>query len=44
MVTIDTFGGGNIAPRGLEEEMRSAYSPMRCQSSSSAHCPTSATV
>jgi len=23
--TIDTIGGGNIEPRGLEEEMRSAY-------------------
>src|SRR5579875_993586 len=25
MATIDTIGGGNIEPRGLEEEMRSAY-------------------
>src|SRR6516165_4429519 len=25
MSTIDTIGGGNIEPRGLEEEMRSAY-------------------
>jgi len=25
MATIDTLGGGNIEPRGLEEEMRSAY-------------------
>src|ERR1700734_2714985 len=25
MSTIDTLGGGNIEPRGLEEEMRSAY-------------------
>jgi DNA gyrase subunit A len=25
MTTIDTLGGGNIEPRGLEEEMRSAY-------------------
>jgi DNA gyrase subunit A len=25
MSTMDTIGGGNIEPRGLEEEMRSAY-------------------
>src|SRR3989440_781191 len=25
MATMDTIGGGNIEPRGLEEEMRSAY-------------------
>jgi DNA gyrase subunit A len=25
MAAIDTIGGGNIEPRGLEEEMRSAY-------------------
>jgi DNA gyrase subunit A len=25
MASIDTIGGGNIEPRGLEEEMRSAY-------------------
>ncbi|MFZ1997031.1 MAG: DNA gyrase subunit A, partial [Solirubrobacteraceae bacterium] len=25
MSAIDTIGGGNIEPRGLEEEMRSAY-------------------
>ncbi len=25
MSTIDTLGGGNIEPRGLEDEMRSAY-------------------
>ena len=25
MATIDTLGGGNIEPRGLEDEMRSAY-------------------
>jgi len=25
VATIDTIGGGNIEPRGLEEEMRSAY-------------------
>ncbi|HWE32886.1 MAG TPA: DNA gyrase subunit A [Solirubrobacteraceae bacterium] len=25
MSTLDTIGGGNIEPRGLEEEMRSAY-------------------
>jgi DNA gyrase subunit A len=25
LATIDTIGGGNIEPRGLEEEMRSAY-------------------
>ena len=25
MSTIDTIGGGNIEPRGLEQEMRSAY-------------------
>jgi DNA gyrase subunit A len=25
MSTIDTIGGGNVEPRGLEEEMRSAY-------------------
>ncbi|MBO0768539.1 MAG: DNA gyrase subunit A [Solirubrobacterales bacterium] len=25
MATLDTLGGGNIEPRGLEEEMRSAY-------------------
>src|SRR5438270_11282494 len=25
MATIDTLSGGNIEPRGLEEEMRSAY-------------------
>ncbi len=25
MSTIDTIGGGNIEPRGLEDEMRSAY-------------------
>src|SRR5271168_585903 len=25
MATIDTLGGGNIEPRGLEEEVRSAY-------------------
>jgi DNA gyrase subunit A len=25
MATIDTIGGGNIEPRGLEDEMRSAY-------------------
>src|SRR5438105_7393795 len=25
MSTIDTIGGGNIEPRGLEEEMRAAY-------------------
>ena len=25
MSSIDTIGGGNIEPRGLEEEMRSAY-------------------
>src|ERR1700757_3776774 len=25
MSTIDTLSGGNIEPRGLEEEMRSAY-------------------
>src|SRR6266700_846882 len=25
MATIDTIGGGNIEPRGLEEEMRAAY-------------------
>src|ERR1700692_3270063 len=25
MATIDTIGGGNIEPRGLEEEIRSAY-------------------
>jgi DNA gyrase subunit A len=25
MATLDTIGGGNIEPRGLEEEMRSAY-------------------
>src|SRR5437763_14277154 len=25
MATIDTIGGGNVEPRGLEEEMRSAY-------------------
>src|SRR6202051_247356 len=25
MATIDTIGGGNIEPRGLEEEMRSSY-------------------
>jgi DNA gyrase subunit A len=25
MATIDSIGGGNIEPRGLEEEMRSAY-------------------
>src|ERR1700740_323457 len=25
MAQIDTIGGGNIEPRGLEEEMRSAY-------------------
>src|ERR1700752_3228413 len=25
MATMDTISGGNIEPRGLEEEMRSAY-------------------
>src|SRR5665811_2590399 len=25
MSAIDTIGGGNIEPRGLEEEMRSSY-------------------
>ena len=25
MSSIDTISGGNIEPRGLEEEMRSAY-------------------
>src|ERR1700745_4403293 len=25
MATVDTLSGGNIEPRGLEEEMRSAY-------------------
>src|ERR1700690_2073268 len=25
MSAVDTIGGGNIEPRGLEEEMRSAY-------------------
>src|SRR5580658_1500679 len=25
MSAIDTIGGGNIEPRGLEDEMRSAY-------------------
>ena len=25
MASIDTIGGGNIEPRGLEDEMRSAY-------------------
>ena len=25
MASIDVIGGGNIEPRGLEEEMRSAY-------------------
>src|SRR5471032_3652131 len=25
MATSETIGGGNIEPRGLEEEMRSAY-------------------
>jgi hypothetical protein len=31
MASIDTIGGGNIEPRGLEEEMRSAYLDSPCR-------------
>ena len=45
MATSDIIGGGNIEPRGLEEEMRSVVPRLRdVASSSGARCPTSATA